>query len=59
MKVVLADDGRPVAVDAVIDTYLNGLGRAGLRALLLDLAATSAEARRVLRLRASPAGSDV
>ena len=59
MKVVLADDGRPVAVDAVIDTYLNGLGRAGLRALVLDLAATSAEARRVLRLRASPAGSDV
>lgn len=59
MKVILADDGQPLAVDVVIDAYLNGLGRAGLRALVLDLAATSAEARRVLRLRASPAGSDV
>ncbi len=59
MKVILDDDGRPLAVDVVIDAYLNGLGRTGLRALVLDLAATSAEARRVLRLRASPAGSDV
>ena len=59
MKVILDDDGQPLAADAVVDAYLSGLGRAGLRALVLDLAATSAEARRVLRLRASPAGSDV
>lgn len=59
MKVILTADGQRVPLDPAVDDYLNGLGRVALRSLVLELAATSAEAMRVLQLRATPEGSDV
>ena len=59
MKVILAVDGRQVPTDAAVVDYVNELGPVALRSLVFELAVTSAEAMRVLQLRAAPEGSAV